>query len=226
MSLLTPPVRALSQLDDPAFVRVIVSSLLWTVAGFAALTVAVAWGTRSLVATHGGQDWLSWLAGAVTGAGAIALTLYFFVAIATVIATLFVDPVAQAVERRFYPHLPPAHPAPLSQQVWDAAALGVRVLLWQVVGLLLTFVLPGVGAALGWVVAAWAIGRGLFMAVAMRRMDRPQAMALYGHMRVPVITQGALIAAGSLVPIFNLAMPVLGAAAMVHVLQERYRPPR
>ena len=66
--------------------------------------------------------------------------------------------------------------------------------------------------------AAWAIGRGLFMAVALRRCDRAAALGLYRRRRFAVVVQGGLVAAAALVPGLNLVAPVLGLAAMVHVL--------
>jgi uncharacterized protein involved in cysteine biosynthesis len=84
--------------------------------------------------------------------------------------------------------------------------------------LVLALLLPGVGFALGWLVASWAIGRGVFVAVAMRRMDRRAANALYRDRRTDVLLQGGLMTAGNLVPLLNLLVPVLGVAAMVHVL--------
>jgi CysZ protein len=131
--------------------------------------------------------------------------------------------VAEAVERRYYPGLPQPYPAPLSQQIWDGIALGIRVLVLQVLGLVLAIFIPGVGALAGWAVTAWAVGRGLFVAVAMRRMDRRDAMALYDSCRLTVTILGALIAAASLVPGVNLMIPVLGTAAMVHVFHAPLR---
>ena len=129
-----------------------------------------------------------------------------------------------AVAARHYPWLPPLQPAPLSQQVWDGVALGWRVLLMQLLAVLLALLLPGLGFALGLVIGAWAIGRGLFVAVAMRRMQRPAAMAAYRHARLAVLLQGGVISAAGLVPILNLVAPVLGIAAMVHVLHDRAPP--
>ena len=118
--------------------------------------------------------------------------------------------------------LPPIRPAPLSEQIWDGLALGLRVLLWQAATLVLLLTpLAPIAAPLGWLIAAWAVGRGLFVTVAMRRMDRSTAARLYAHRRGAVLAQGGLIAAGSLVPILNLFVPVLGMAAMVHVLHHR-----
>jgi CysZ protein len=67
-------------------------------------------------------------------------------------------------------------------------------------------------------VGGYAIGRGLFAAVAMRRMPRPAAAALYRGARVPVLAQGCMLALAGYVPALNLLIPVIGTAAMVHVL--------
>jgi CysZ protein len=75
-----------------------------------------------------------------------------------------------------------------------------------------------VGLALALLVSGWAIGRGLFVAVAMRRMGRPAAQALYRRHRFAVLVPGMLLALAALVPGLNVLVPILGTAAMVHVL--------
>lgn len=216
MFLLAPPLRALAQMDDPVFLGAVWRSVAWTLAGFVALAALLVWGGHALLAGHG---WLGWLAGALGGVGAALLTLYLFLPLASVVASLFADRVARAVERRFYPGLPPAHPAPFAQQAWDGVALGLRVLAWQVLTLLLLVTpLAPVAAPVGWLISAWSVGRGLFVAIAMRRMDRRHAAATYAGLRPAVLAQGALMAVASLVPVLNLFVPVLGTAAMVHLL--------
>jgi CysZ protein len=222
MFLIDPPLRALAQLDDPVFLGVLWRSLAWTVVAFLALGAGLVWGAESLAAGHG---WLAWITGVIGGLGAAVLTLYFFLPVATVIATLFSDRIAAAVERRFYPWLPPTAPASLIDQTWDGLALGLRVLVLQVLALLLSLTpLAPVAAPLGWLIAAWAVGRGVFVAVAMRRMSRAQATSLYRARRGAVVAQGALIALASWVPLLNLLVPVLGTAALVHVLHSDERP--
>ena len=216
MSLLAPALRAFVQLDDPAFLGVLGRGVLWTLAAFAALALLLARGAAAALAGH------PLLAGLLGSVGAVVLAFYFFLPVVSVIALLFVDRVAAAVERRWYPALPRAAPAPLAAQAWDGLALGLRVFAWQAGALLLSLIpsLAPVAAPLGWLIAIWALGRGLFVAVAMRRMARPAATALYLHRRPAVLAQGALIALGSIVPGLNLLLPVLGTAAMVHVLNE------
>ncbi len=216
MPLLVPPLRAIGQLDDPAFLGVVGRSVAWALVAFLALAVLLARGAEALLAGH---PVLAWLFG---GVGALVLAFYFFLPIASVIALLFVDRIAIAVERRWYPTLPRARPAPLASQAWDGLALGLRVLTWQVAALLLSLVPPlaPIAAPLGWLIAAWSVGRGLFVAVAMRRMTRLAATQRYRAQRPAVLAQGALIALGSIIPVVNLLVPVLGTAAMVHILQE------
>jgi CysZ protein len=70
---------------------------------------------------------------------------------------------------------------------------------------------------LAWAIAGYAIGRGLFIAVAMRRMPRPAALLVYRSARPIVLTYGAIMAFAAYLPLLNLFIPMLGTAAMVHV---------
>ena len=212
---LLPLTRTISQLDDRVFLGAALRSLFWAAAAFAGLIALSAWGGHALLAGQAGVSWLGALAG---GLGAAILATVLFVPVATLIATLFIDPIAAAVERRYYPGLPPAMPASLAVQAWDGVALGLWVLLFQAIALVLALLVPGLGLLLGWAIAAWAIGRGLFVAVAMRRMTRAAAQAAYRARRPAVLAQGAVFAAIGLVPLLNLLLPLLGTAAMVHVL--------
>jgi CysZ protein len=224
MLLLGPLLRALVQMDDPVFLGVVWRSVVWTLLGFVGLAAVIVWGGHAALAGH---PWLAWLAGAAGGIGAALIALYLFLPLAGLVALLFANRVAAAVERQFYPGLPLAHPAPITQQIWDGVALGLRVLGWQVLTLvLLVTPLAPVAVPAGWLVSAWSVGRGVFMAVAMRRMDRPRAAIAYRRLRLPVLAQGGLMALGSVVPVLNLLVPVLGTAAMVHLLQASTGPQR
>jgi uncharacterized protein involved in cysteine biosynthesis len=103
-------------------------------------------------------------------------------------------------------------------------AVGMRVLGLNILALALTLLLPGIGLPIGWAIAAWAMGRGLFVAVAMRRLNRPDAELLYRSVRPIALAQGAAMAAAAYFPLLNLLIPVIGTAAMVHVLDLALRP--
>ncbi len=214
-SLVSPMFRAVEQLDDPVLLGVLLRSLALSVLAFLALLAGSAWAVQHLLGQPG---WLGWLAGLVGGLGAALLAVWLFVPAALLIATLYIDRVSAAVDHRHYPGLPEPRGAPLAVQAWDGVALGARVLGWQVVALVVALLLPGPGLLLGWAITGWAIGRGLFVAVAMRRMDRGAALSLYARRRLPVLAQGGLLALASTIPFLNLLVPVVGVAALTHVL--------
>jgi CysZ protein len=221
-SLFTPITRAIGQLDDRIFVGVLLRSLLWSAACFIALHVAAIWMIHRLFDLHG---WIGWLADVLGGAGASLLALWLFLPVAAIIGTFYIDRVAEAVERRHYPMLTPARGAPIASQVWDGVSVGLRILLLNVLALIAALILPGVGLVLAWVIGGYAIGRGLFVAVAMRRMERPAAEMLYRRARPTILAQGCVMALAGYVPLLNLLIPVVGTAAMVHVLDTTIRSP-
>jgi CysZ protein len=213
--LFSPLARSVAQLGSAAFVRVLALSLAWSAAVFVALHVVVLWAIHQALA---GQGWLALGAEILGGIGASLLALWLFLPLAALIAALFIDRVARAVERRHYPDMPPAPGASFRAELADGLLLAWRILLLNLVALVLALLIPGIGLLLAWAVGAYAIGRGLFMAVALRRHDRRTAEALYAAHRPVILTQGAVLALAGYVPLLNLLIPVLGTAAMVHVL--------
>jgi uncharacterized protein involved in cysteine biosynthesis len=213
--MLAPLTRAIGQLDDPVLLGVLVRSLLWAAACFIALHLAAIWVIHQLLDLQG---WLGWAADLAGGIGASLLAMWLFLPVAVIISTLYIDRIAAAVERRHYPTLPPAHGAPLLAQFSDGIGIAARILLLNVLALIAALILPGVGLILAWIIGGYAIGRGLFAAVAMRRMPRPAAATLYRRARPMVVAQGCILALAGYVPLLNLLIPVVGTAVMVHVL--------
>jgi CysZ protein len=213
--LLSPLARALAQLDDRIFLGVLLRSVAWSAVCFVLLPIATIWAVHHLLDLHG---WIGWAADILSGIGASLLALWLFLPVAAIIGTLYIDRIARAVELRYYPNLPPARGASLAAQLWDAISIGLRILLLNLLALILVLILPGVGLVLAWVIGGYAIGRGLFVAVAMRRMPRLAADALYRRVRPVVLAQGCMIALAGAIPALNLLIPVVGTAAMVHVL--------
>ncbi|MBV8914045.1 MAG: EI24 domain-containing protein [Acetobacteraceae bacterium] len=216
--MLQPLIRAVLQLNDPVFLGVVWRSLALSLLAFVLLLAGSVW----LVDEWAGQGgWLGWLFGLAGGLAVIALAIWLFVPVALLIATFYIDRVATTVERRFYPLVPEPVGAPLTEQAWDGAVLALQVLVLQIGTLIASVLVPGVGLLLGWVVTGWAIGRGLFVSVAMRRMSRPQALGVYAGRRLHAVVPGIGLAVASTFPPLNLLVPVVGIAAMVHVLNAR-----
>jgi CysZ protein len=210
-----PIARSISQFDDPAFRGVLLRSAGWSIGCFAAADAAAIWVAHRVLELPGLWAWGADIIGSI---GASLLALWFFLPVATAIGLMYLDRIAKSVEQRFYPWLPRPNGASMFEQAWDGAGVAAKVLALNVVALLLTFLLPGIGLIAGWMVASYAIGRGLFVAVAMRRMPRSAAESLYRAHRGIVLAQGAMLALLAYVPILNLLIPIIATAAMVHVL--------
>jgi CysZ protein len=221
--MLLPITRAVGQLDDVAFRGVLVRSLGWSLACVVALHVATIWTIDRFLDSTG---WLGWAADILGFVGASLLAFWLFLPVAAGIGTLYVDSIAAAVERRFYPWLQIPQSASIGEQTWDGVAVAMRVLGLNLAALVLALVIPGLGLVLGWGITAFAIGRGLFVAVAMRRMSLGEAVTLYRSQRLVVFVQGAILAVLTYIPLLNLFIPIIGIAAMVHVVDMTLERPR
>lgn len=206
---------ALGQIGDPAFRRPLILGVLGALLAIGLL----AWGAVEAAAwAAGGTGWLSWLAQAGGGAAALLLAWWLFLPVAAAIASQLVEPVASAVERRHYPHLPPASGASVAAQVAFGLRFGLRLLAIQLL-LLPLLLVPVVGFSLALLVSAHALGAGIVQQTALLRMDAPAARAAWRRMRLSGWVLGLLLALMALVPLLNLLVPVLGTAASVHLLQ-------
>ncbi len=219
---MTALLLALGQLDDPACFGVLWRSAAAALLAYLLLLAGSVWGVHALLAS---VTWPAWLASILAAVGVVVLAVWLFLPTVMLIATFYMERIAAAVDRRHYPGLPPPAPAALAGQVWDGLDLAGRVLVLNGLALLLALLpIPGIGLALAVLVSGWAIGRGLFVAVAMRRMGRLQAVSLYRQRRWAVLTPGVLLAVAATVPGLNLLVPIVGIAAMVHVLNRSFRP--
>jgi uncharacterized protein involved in cysteine biosynthesis len=178
--MFAPVLRAFDQIEDPSVFGVLLKSLLLSAACFALLCGGSVYELHHALASHG---WVAWLAGILGAVAALAAAVWLFLPVAVLIASTFMEPVCRAVERRWYPYLPPAAGARIDVQIWDGMVVAAIVLGLNLVSIVLALLIPGVGLLLGWAITAWALGRGFFVAVAMRRMSRDAAAALYRRHR-------------------------------------------
>jgi uncharacterized protein involved in cysteine biosynthesis len=208
----------LRQIADPAFRRPLFKGLLSAVLAFGALVWLADWSVGALL---GGEGWIATLAGVLGGVLVLISALWLFVPVLLGLVGLFLDEVAAAVEARYYPGLPPAEGASLAAQLRANLGLALKVLLLTLVVLPLALLMPLVGVVVFWVVAAVSLGDGLFEGVAQRRMSVAEASQLRRRRRLEVWSLGGVLALLASVPVVNLLVPVLGTAAMTHLLHRR-----
>jgi uncharacterized protein involved in cysteine biosynthesis len=208
--------RTLSQLTDPGLFSVIIMSVV----GAAIVLIAVWAGMGVLIGkiSISGVGWLDWLARFAIGVGMIFVTIALFSAIAAAIAGLFVGRVANEVERRFYPGLPPTRTQSVPEQIGSAFSFLVAVLVLNILFLPL-YVLWGANIPIFLGLNGYLLGRQYFELVALRRVDRHSARRLWRTHRPKLMTGGLLIAGFSFIPFSDLLTPVLATAFMLHILQ-------
>jgi uncharacterized protein involved in cysteine biosynthesis len=209
---------AIGQIGDLSFRRPLLLGAALALAGGIVLALLASWGAGALA---GGDGWLATAASALGGLLVILLAWWLFIPMLLGIASLFLDGVAAAVERRHYPSLPPATGASTAAQVWSGVALAAKMAAITLILLPLSLLVPVVGAFALWAVAAIGLGDGLFLGVAQRRMPVPAAAALRRRMRPRIWGLGGILALAGLVTPLNLLVPVLGTAAMVHLLHRK-----
>jgi CysZ protein len=214
-AFLLPLSRSLAQLTDPALLGVLWRSVLLSALLFAMLLAGAITAAHHFATGHG---LLPWVLDALGSVAAALLAMWLFLPVAAMIGSFYFERIARAVERHFYPDLPPARAAPVMEQIRLSVGVGLRVFGLNVLALLLTVILPGIGLPIGWIIASWAMGRGMFVAVATRRLNRADTETLYRAVRPVALAQGAAMAAAAYFPLLNLLIPVVGTAAMVHVL--------
>jgi uncharacterized protein involved in cysteine biosynthesis len=205
----------LRQIGDRGFLMPLLGGVLGALVVFLGLAGLAAWGTGALV---GGTGWLASIAATLGGVLTFGLAIWLFVPVMLAISGLFLNTTADAVEREHYPGLPPASGASLAAQGWFNLAFGAKVGAISVLALPLGLLMPPVGAIALWLISTVALGHGLFEGVAQRRMNVAEARTLRKSREGAVLAMGGVLAALSLVPGVNLLVPVLGTAAMTHLL--------
>jgi len=225
--MFTPILRAIGQLGDPRLLGVLVMSLALSAVCFFVLAAGCTWAVHHWITDNpalAGHNILGDIASAMGGVAAVVAAVWLFLPVAIAIGGMFQEPVCRAVERRWYPGLPPAAGTSMLAPVWDGLVLGLRMTLYSLAGLLVGLLIPGFGLPLGLLIAGWGLGRGMFASIAFRRMSRAEALAKYHSQRGAVLAQGIALALLGSVPLVNLLLPIVGPAAMVHmVLAQRHK---
>lgn len=92
--------KAIGQLPDRTFRRVVLGSFVLSLALFAALVFGVGWLLDGIA--FFGIGWLDWIVEALGGAAAFVVAILLFPGVALVIVSLFLEPIVRAVEARHW----------------------------------------------------------------------------------------------------------------------------
>ncbi|KAF0113028.1 MAG: hypothetical protein FD150_2178 [Rhodobacteraceae bacterium] len=215
--------QALGQLGDRRFRRVvglgILLSLALLFAAYILFVQAIWWLSPDTVdlpvigPVSGVETFLGWASLFLM----IGLSVFLMVPVASAFTGFFLEDVADAVEDRHYPGLPPATPLSLGEGLRQSANfLGVVIAVNLGALFLYPFVGPGIPLVF-WAVNGFLLGREYFSLVALRRLPATEVKAMRRRNRWTLWAAGTLMAAPLSVPVLNLVIPVLGVATFTHL---------
>ena len=221
--ILTDTLKAVRQLSDPRFQRVLWTGLALTLALLAAFSAAFLWGLNWLLPDSVRLPWIgpvTWLDDIASGAsvlGLVFLSGLMMVPVASAFTSLFLDDVTDAVEDRHYPHLPPAPRLSIPDALRDGLGfLGVLVLA-NLAALAAYLLLPPFAPLIFYALNGFLLGREYFQLIAARRLGREGAAALRKRHAARIWLAGCLMAVPLTIPIVNLLVPLVGAATFTHL---------
>ena len=165
------------------------------------------------------SDWTSWLTFFLAILAGIALALAMALLISPVtalIAGLFLDDVAEVVERRDYPSDPPGKAMPFAAAMKSSVRFLGVVIVGNIVALFLLFI-PGVNLIAFFLVNGYLLGREFFEFAAMRFRSPEEAREFRVKHAFTVFLAGLAIAAFLAIPLLNLLTPLFAAGMMVHL---------
>jgi CysZ protein len=227
--MLDAAVKALSQILSPPM-----RSILWRSIGLAlVLIVVVSIGLQRLLSwlATSGESWaeamlgpgfqtpldiLSWIVSIAAGLGIVFGAVLLMPAITSLVASVFVDEVADHVEQEHYPAERPGVALPFGLAMTEGVKTASLTILVYLIALPFVLV-AGAGFLIFFIATAWLLGREYFELAAMRFRPPEEAKAMRRDNAATIFAAGLIIAAFVSIPIVNLATPLFGMAFMVHM---------
>jgi uncharacterized protein involved in cysteine biosynthesis len=222
-------VKALAQITSPPM-----RSILWRSIGLALVLISLlAVGLQRLLSwlATSGEGWaeaalgagfhtplyvLSWLVSLAAGLGILFGAVLLMPAITSLVASIFVDEVADHVEHEYYPAERPGLALPFGLAMHEGVKTALLTILVYLIALPFVF-FAGMGFVAFFIATAWLLGREYFELAAMRFRPPAEAKAMRKENAATIFTAGLIIAAFVSIPVVNLATPLFGMAFMVHL---------
>lgn len=154
------------------------------------------------------------------GAGLGMLVLFFFIMspVTALFAGLYLDTVAEKVERKHYAQARQGTPQPTLKGILLAIQFGLLVLAINLLALPLVF--TGFGAIALVLINAYLLSREYFEMAAMRVMPVADARQFRKDRAAGVFVAGFIPALLTLVPVVNLAVPLFATSYFVHLFRQ------
>lgn len=215
--------KALGQINDRAFRRVLLLGLGLTIA----LLVGIYAGYLWLVETFADGPLTLPFVGEVTWIGSLlgwgglglilVLSIFLMIPVASAITSFFLEDVADAVESKHYPNLMPAPSVPFIDALRDTLVFFGVLVGANILALVAYMFLPFLAVPIFFALNGFLLGREYFTIAAMRREGREGAKVMRRKHMAQIWIAGVLMAIPLTVPLMNLFIPILGAATFTHL---------
>src|SRR5690606_15236783 len=137
--------------------------------------------------------WMSTALSVLVGAGFLVGLVYLLAPVSSLVAGLFLDEVAEAVERERYPQAPVGRSVPVGRSIWLAVRFTLLVILVNAAALLLLLV-PGLSAVAFLLANGYLLGREYFELAAMRYRSPADAREVRRRNALTILLGGFIIA--------------------------------
>ena len=205
---------AFRDIFSPPFRVVLVKSLALTIALLIALWLLLQWLLAGWVAAP--WPWLDTALAILTGIGLVIGLGFLIAPVTALFAGLFLDDVAEVVERTHYAADPVGRPLPFATSIATSLRFLGLVLAVNAIALPLVLVV-GFGFLIFIGANAYLLGREYFELAALRHHDAASVRRLRARNAAKVFGAGLLIAGLLAIPVLNLFTPLFATALMVHL---------
>ena len=215
--------KALGQIGDGRFLKVLLAGVGLTLALLFAFTVVFAWTVGLVVPDSFSLPWIgeiTWIDDVLSWAVVpvmLGASVFLMVPVASAFTGLFLDRVVDAVEAEHYPGLAPVASLPLGKVLTETAKFLGLLLAVNLVALVFYVIFPPFAPLIFWGVNGLLLGREYATLVAQRRLGIAGAREFRKRNRMQIWIAGTLMAVPLTIPFVNLLIPILGVASFTHL---------
>jgi len=185
--IITDYLKALGQIGDSRFLRVLALGLGLTIALLFGFTVAFAWTVGLIIPDSftlpwiGEITWVDNLASLAVIPVMLIASIFLMVPVASAFTGIFLDDVVDAVEAKHYPGLPPVAHVPFAESITETLKFLGLLLAVNLAALILCLIFAPFAPLIFWGVNGLMLGREYATLVARRRHHDLAGRHLHGH---------------------------------------------
>jgi CysZ protein len=163
------------------------------------------------------HSWAEPVIAIVAGAGLILAFVFLAVPVTAIFAGLYLDHIAELVERTHYPKDPVGQPPPATLSVLLGLRFALIALLINLMAL--PFLVLGIGAIVMVLANSYLLSREYFEMTSLRHMPSKEAASLRQEHARTIYVAGLLPALMALVPFVNLLVPMFATSYFTHIFK-------